>query len=375
MTKRWFTPLVLMAIPIVGCSPSVDEAKPGVPTAVQITGGYGEAGESGVNLRALLDDVLVNTYQHRELSVGKQAAWQILHGALAYQREFLVQHDGREISAVDYLLDGGAMQGWRTQRGIPLDSAGERFGLRILQDAGSKQGQGHPDQWFAVLAQCGLEANQPIVVAGETYTMEDILRQIQWDVPLNSEREYSWTLIGLTTYLPTTARWEASDGEEWSIERLVEIESSQSLDSSACGGTHRLIGIAMALNQHLAQGGKIEGVWQQADAKIQEAIMRARQYQNADGSFSTNYFARAGRSRDLSTNLGTTGHVIEFLTIAMTDEQLEQPWVRQAVTEMCELFQQTEHIPLECGKLYHAAHGLVLYRHRVHGLRSFAKKE
>ena len=368
MMKLWYQPFVLLAILALGCSSAVDStSQPSGPSTQA-------SDDSGQELQALLDEVLVNTYQHRELSVGKQAAWQILHGALAYQRDFVVQHAGRDVSAVDYLLDGGSMQGWRVQRGMALDSTGERFGLRILLDAGSKQGQGHPDQWFAVLAQCGLEATQPIVVGGDTYTMEDVLRQIQWDVPLNTEREYSWTLIGLTTYLPTNATWEASDGEEWSIERLVEIETDQALDSSACGGTHRLIGLAMALNQHLAQGGEIVGVWQRADAKIQEAIALARQYQNEDGSFSTNYFARAGRSRDLSTNLGTTGHVLEFLTIAMTEEQLQQPWVRRAVAEMCEQFQKTEHLPLECGKLYHAAHGLVLYRHRVYGLRRFTEE-
>lgn len=369
MMKLWFFPLTLLAPLVLGCSSPVDSIEQ------QSSGSTQEVENGGQDLRELLDEVLVNTYQHRELSIGKQAAWQILHGALAYQRDFVVRHAGRDVSAVDYLLNGGSMQGWRTQRGIPLDSTGKRFGLRLLQDAGSKQGQGHPDQWFAVLAQCGLEANQPIIVGGVTYTMEDILRQIQWDVPLNAEREYSWTLIGLTTYLPTDATWGASDGEEWSVERLVEIETGQALASSACGGTHRLIGLAMALNQHLSQGGEVVGVWQRADEKIQEAIALARQYQNEDGSFSTNYFARAGRSRDLSTNLGTTGHVLEFLTIAMTDEQLEQPWVRRAVYEMCQQFQKTEHLPLECGKLYHAAHGLVLYRHRVYGSRSYANEE
>ena len=34
---------------------------------------------------------------------------------------------------------------------------------------------------------------------------------------------------------------------------------------------------------------------------------------------------------------------------------------------MCDLFRKTEKLPLECGALYHAAHGLVLYRERVFG--------
>ena len=41
----------------------------------------------------------------------------------------------------------------------------------------------------------------------------------------------------------------------------------------------------MALNQHLAQGGELKGVWQQADEKIKEAMDLARRYQNSDGVF------------------------------------------------------------------------------------------
>ena len=128
----------------------------------------------------------------------------------------------------------------------------------------------------------------------------------------------------------------------------------------------------MALNRHLAAGGKIEGAWQLADDRIQEAIGQARQYQNPDGSFSTNYFQRPGSSPDLAQNLGTTGHILEFLTLAMKDDQLDHPWIKRAVANMCDLFRRTRDVPLECGALYHAAHGLVLYRMRVFGPRSYA---
>ena len=51
------------------------------------------------------------TYDHRRLSVGTtdkdQAAWQIIHGALAFKREFLVSDGRKDVSAVDYVLAGG----------------------------------------------------------------------------------------------------------------------------------------------------------------------------------------------------------------------------------------------------------------------------
>ena len=42
-------------------------------------------------LQQALDDVLSKTFEKRRLSLKTHAAWQILHGALAYQRDFLVE--------------------------------------------------------------------------------------------------------------------------------------------------------------------------------------------------------------------------------------------------------------------------------------------
>jgi hypothetical protein len=321
------------------------------------------------NLKEQLDEVLLATYAQRHLSLQEHAAWQILHGVLAYQQAFLVDNRGGRVSAVEHVLNGGSMKGWTMQ--IVADPETGQRGLRALLEPGSNTGQGHADQWLAILAQCGLELSQPIKIEDQVLTMSDYVRQVQWDVPRNLDREYSWTLIGLTSYLPTDATWTASDGQPWSIERLVEIETEQDLALSACGGTHRLIGLAMTLNRHREQGGQVEGVWSRAEAIIQEAIASAREYQNPDGSFSTRYFQGPGSSPDLAQNLGTTGHILEFLALALTDQQLQEPWVQRAAANLCELFRRTMEVPLECGALYHAAHGLVLYRERVFGPRDY----
>lgn len=90
---------------------------------------------------------------------------------------------------------------------------------------------------------------------------------------------------------------------------------------SACGGTDRLIGMSMALNQHLAQRGEVFGSWQRADKKITKAIELAKKYQNPNSSLSAEYFQRPSSSHDLATNLTTIGHSLEFLTIVLSDAQ------------------------------------------------------
>ena len=322
------------------------------------------------NLQQVLDEVLDHTYEQRHLNLRDHAAWQILHGVLAFKRDFMVVGtDGELIGAVDHLLGGGQMKGFIVEPVI--DEASGHRGIRAILEKGSKTGQGHYDQWLAILAQTELPPDEPIRVQGHDMTMADFVRQVQWDMPRNVDREYSWTIIGLTTYLPTDARWTAQDGKEWSIEQLVEVEAQYELGEGACGGTHRLGGLAITLNRHLARGGKIEGAWESADDRIQDAIAKARTLQNADGSFSTSYFARGAHSPDLSARLATTGHILEFLTLAMTDEQLREPWVEAAVLHVCEILQKAKNVPLECGALYHAARGLRLYRERLYGPREF----
>jgi len=347
---------------VFGCQPVVTQDVPPASAAEAVPGDDA--------LRQELDDVLRFTLHERRLSLRDHAAWQILHGALTYQTRFPVEtEDGRTVSAAEHILHGGQMNGWTVETGIVLENAdgSESRGLRAVVEPGSKTGQGHPDQWLAILAQCDLPSETPIVVGNQTFTMADFVSQVQYECPRNPGREWSWTLIGLSNYLPSDATWTAIDGEEWSIEKLVQLEAEQELDSSACGGTHRLIGMTMAIDRHLEQGGKLEGGWAEGQRVIDRAIRTAKDYQNPDGSFSSNYLSRPGHSADLANQLGTTGHMVEFLTLALPEEELHEPWMQRAIWNMCGLFRKTEKLPLECGALYHAAHGLALYRERVYG--------
>ena len=356
---------LFLSLSSIGCSPqSSDDSN---TTAVTQLGPAPDMD----SLQKRLDNVLDFTLQKRRLNTEDHGAWQILHGVLAYQHEFPVQvgRDRKSVSAVEYILDGGSMVGWSVRPGDDLGDG--RRGLRAIVEPGTKKGQGHADQWLAVLAQCGLPPDEEIKLGSDVYTMRDFMEQVQRDCPRNLNQEWSWTLIGLTSYLPTDSTWVANDGQEWSIERLLQGEIDQDIYGSACGGTHRLIGIAMALNQHLASGGELTGAWKNADDVVQQAINDARQYQNPDGSLSTNYFRRPGNSPDLAIGLGCTGHVLEFLVLAMNDQQLAEPWVNRAAQHLCYLCEQTQEVDLECGALYHAIHGLVLFRDRVYGPRQY----
>ena len=182
------------------------------------------------SLRNRIDHVVKFCRENRHMSSKDQAAWQVVHGVLAYGRDLQIYHDGKLVSALDYLLAGGQMRGWVLRKGD--------HGLEAITEPGSKTGQGHEDQWLGYLSQCGLSLDQPIVVAGQTYTTRDLMTQAQWDI--YDDMEATWTLMGFITYLPLDAEWTAKDGAKWNIERIVAMETKQPLGDSACGGTHRM---------------------------------------------------------------------------------------------------------------------------------------
>lgn len=314
-------------------------------------------------LRDRLDHVLEFTEKNRHLDTKDQAAWQIVHGALAYGRDYKIYSNGQLVPALEYLLNGGELRGWTMRKGD--------HGVIAVVDAGSKTGQGHPDQWLGYLSQCGLKPEDSIKVEGHEFKIQDIINQTQWDI--YDGMEATWTLMALSGYLPLGAEWKAKDGSTWTIPRIVEMEAAQDLGASSCGGTHRMYGITTAMNRYLSNGGKVdlngEGPWDKAARKIRDAAKSAHENQQPDGAFSTNYFSRPAGSADIALRISTTGHVLEFLTVALDDQQLSEPWVTRAAVHLVECLEKTEKFDLECGALYHAAHGLELYRARRFGPR------
>jgi len=312
-------------------------------------------------LRERIDTVLDYTQHHRELNSLDNAAWQIMHGILAFGRDFEITDQNERVAALDWVLGGGRMDGWNVR---PAS-----HGVHAQLEPGTSRGQGHPDQWLAVISQCDLPSTTPLHVRGKRYTIRDLVTQAMHEVYRG--KECSWTLIGLSSYLPLDAEWEAQDGSTWTIEEIMQTEADQDLHASACGGSHRLIGMTMALDRFRQENPNQElaGGWKAAQEDIDWAIERAREYQQPSGALSVNYFSRPGNSPDLSKHLGATGHTLEFLSLALDKQQLSEPWVVRAVVFLCDLFEKTKGRDLECGALYHAAHGLVLYREKRFGPR------
>ena len=103
--------------------------------------------------------------------------------------------------------------------------------------------------------------------------------------------ELTFKLIGLSYYLDIDARWKNSAGQTWSVEKLVHEELAQPIVGTACGGTHRLMGLAYAVRKREESGRPMTGEFRRAQKYLENYHRYTfTKLQNPDGSFSTEWF-------------------------------------------------------------------------------------
>ncbi len=331
--------------------------------------------EGSENQRESLQKTIANTLQYnldaRLLSAERNAAWQVLHGVIAYGRQLPLEVNGEKSLAVDYLLNGGELRGWYLSNGTSLPD--NRIGIRAHVEANGYISQGHVDQWLAILAQANVKLSDRIVVSSiseatkREHTIADWVDQSLLDTPNNPLDEFSWTVIAALHYQPNRPTWTATDGTTVKISDLIAYEAEQDILTSACGGTHRLMSLAMAVAYANRRGLSDEPAYQSAAQTVGDAMEKLRRFQNLDGSFSANYFERSGASADLSLMISATGHQLEVAAFALPNEQLNEEWMQKAVKRFCDMLDAAKEQPLECGGLYHGLNGLKIYHNRCYG--------
>jgi hypothetical protein len=307
-----------------------------------------------VRIRAALDHV-----GRREL-LTSHGFWTVGHGILGLGMDVELKDPmtGKKVKAMDLICNGGPIRGMEF---IPTG-----YGLDV-QMGPMFVGQGHQDQFIAEMAQQGMPLDRKIRWLGKEYTFADFVNHAKMRVRVSADQELSWTVVVIGQYYGVDASWVNGFGEVLTLEDLVRYELAQPIDSAACGGTHRLFGLTWVYHLHQRRGGKTEGVWKEVAEKIAEYQNKAHQYQNGDGSFSDKYLAGPGFTHDSERRINTTGHVLEWLALSLSDEQLREPWMQNAASALALMILESQGRPVDGGSIYHAAHGLHLYQARVFG--------
>ncbi len=276
-----------------------------------------------------------------------------MHWLIGYGVEAKVSVRGRSANAIGWLCQNGRCKGTQL-----FHLSGERLQARVGVGV-----QGHHGQFLAMLAQSKVKQEYPIVVGGRKFTLADLIAFEQGNCRLGEELTFK--LIAFSHYLPLDAKWQNRQGQKWDIPRLIQEELKQPVVGAACGGTHRLMGISYAARKRQASGQPLEGQWKRAEKYIDDFQIYTLRLQNRDGSFSTDWFKGRADSGDAARKLQTTGHIAEWLTYSLPEEELHGPQMTKAIGFLASLMRKHARKKWESGPQGHAIRALRLYRERA----------
>lgn len=308
------------------------------------------------NLRYRLRTVLSHYYR-QPLNNVEHDPWEVMHSMLSFELHSRVQdrnNRNKPLTAVGHLCFNRPCKGQRLMR---LNADGQL-------DAPIGVGlQGHKGQFLAMLAQCNVSPDYPIRVSGKEFTIHDLIAAEQ--KTCYAGEELTFKLIGLGHYLDSDAQWLNDRGESWSIPKLIAEERKQPIRGAACGGTHRLAGLGLAVRRRGARGEPIDGEYEEAARFVEQYHNYAWRLQNRDGSMSTEWFRGPGDEEDLERRIRTSGHTVEWLVYSVPDSELRSSRLVRAVNYLTNLLAHNSDKDWHLGSLGHAVHALVLYDKRV----------
>ncbi len=344
--------------------------------------------------------IAINRLRFLDPSQG-HTPWMIMHGVLALRQEYELKLGDKTVNAIDYVTQQNpiyvaSLPDPQRPPGSPLVHVREHwfqstaYGGRAQPYVVSFAFEGHTNQFLAILSMADLPKTHTFVVSDpqrpgmtKTITMADMVRHAQMNMHVGNPNEMAWTLWFLTNYLEPDETWIDKDGKPWSMEQLVTTQTNAPLFSgnkllAPCGGTHGMFALACACNSYQQKHGKLQGAWVAARQKLNDHIAAARRMQNQDGSFSTDFFRSTGYSAEMGPRFKSSGHMLEWLMMALPPEQLKEQWVRKGVESVAGDLIRNGSVGLgtpDTGAMYHALHALVLYRNRVEPPSSIAPPE
>ncbi len=294
-------------------------------------------------------------YFFRPETTDQRSPWGVMHAIISFGVDTSLLGGNRQVNAVAWLCANGPCNGMQLLT-FANGSVAAREGPGY---------QGHAGQMLAILAQSRVKIDYPLVVSGRRLSIADLVRSEQ--TTCRPGTELTFKLIGLSHYLDSDATWQNDLGQTWSISRLIREELAQPIVGATCGGTHRLTGFVYAVRERQYHGRPVDGQWERAQDYLERFHAYTFKLQNADGSFSTEWFARRGDAQDLDLRLETSGHTLEWLACSMARDQLADPRLVRAVEYVTDLMWRYRGRTWDIGAKGHALHALALYDERAFG--------
>lgn len=299
---------------------------------------------------------VLDFYHGRPLNTRENNCWELMHAIVSYGVTSEVRRGGPQgpaVNSIAWLCSGAACDG---QALMMIDHG------RVTAAKGPRV-QGHHGQFLAILAQSKVQPDYPIYVGKRSFALDDLMETEK--LSCYSNTELTFKLISFAHYLDSDATWKNGQGENWSIPRLIREEIGAPINGAPCGGTHRLMGLSYAVHERLKQGRSVDGEFLRAQTYVNDFHRYALRLQNADGSFSTEWFKGRGAKADLDRRLQTSGHILEWLAYSVGDETLDDPRLIKAVSYLAGILDRDRSHDWSIGPLGHGLHALAIYEERM----------
>ena len=228
--------------------------------------------------------------------------------------------------------------------------------------------QEHPGEFLAMLAMSRVQPNYPARTGKNTRTVADLVEAEK--LGCRSGGDASLKLIGLAYYVDDP-QWKNDLGETWSLDRMVEEELAQPIVAAPEGGLNRLLGLSFAVARRAKHGQPLEGNFSRAQKFVADFQEFALKVQSTDGSWGPQFLAARSTSQDAALQLRSSGRVLEWLAMSLSDNKLEDTRVVNAVDYVTRLLSSQRYqwnaqsLPTqEIAALGHAVHALAIYDER-----------
>jgi hypothetical protein len=220
-----------------------------------------------------------------------------------------------------------------------------------------------PSQMAAMLALSHVPANYPARSGDTVRNVADIIEGEK--LTCTADTNMALKLVALSTYAHEKS-WKNAIGEIWSIERMVASELDRPISLSLEDSIYRWMGISAALRRFEQDGKPLSGDLERAKQYEVEAIKYALRTQNTNGSWGV------GTHGDFASALMTTGLMLEWLDMTLSDAQPEDAAMSRAATCIVGLLNSPHYqvamqrMPArEIAAVMHAVHALSVYDERV----------
>jgi len=211
-----------------------------------------------------------------------------------------------------------------------------RHGLEFKPwDRVTRQGEIHPNQTLAVMAELGLERDHPIQLWKTRCTIQDVVHAALAN--FNWEEELEWTTIALALYLPPAKCWVDKYNRMTDFDQLCTRLCGKPLGTGSCFGTHALYALAVLLAADKQEPVLSTASHSLARQRLAQAVEQLAQKQYADGHWTNHWYSTSTGDKetvtaeDVSYDLLVTGHSLEWLALVPDDILINDTMIERAI--------------------------------------------